>query len=119
LEDTYLFPLDRPPARVRDLLLDILQRVNSLAQRPDHYRTIRDNCMTSLVGHMNRVSETPIPFSFKLLLNGYLPELAYERGQLPQDAPLEVVKQRYAISAVARGSAVDAGFSQRIRADIH
>jgi hypothetical protein len=117
-EDTYLFPRDLPPARVRALLLDILQRVNSLARKPEHYRTVRDNCMTSLVGHMNTVYETPIPFSFKLVVNGYMPELAYERGQLPQDAPFDVVKQRYAISTAARDSSADAEFSKRIRADL-
>ncbi len=117
-EDTYLFPLDAPPARVKSLLLDILERANSLARKAEHYRTVRDNCTTALIGHVNRIYESPVPFSFKLLVNGYMPELAYERGQLPNDAPLPVVMQRYAISAVARESALDSGFSQRIRAGL-
>ncbi len=117
-EDTYLFPLDASPARVRALLLDILDRANSLARKPEHYRTIKDNCTTSLIGHVNHIHTSPVPFSFKLLMNGYMPELAYERGILPHDAPLPVVMQRYAISAVAREAALDEGFSQRIRAGL-
>lgn len=117
-EDTYLFPREMPPARIRALLLDVLERVNALARRPEHYRTIRDNCTTSLVGHLNKANEKPIPFSFKLLVNGYIPDLAYERGQLSRDVPLEDQMKRYAISAIARESPLDAGFSQRIRANL-
>jgi hypothetical protein len=61
------------------------------------------------------VADTPIRFSLKLLLNGFLPALIYDRGLLPQDAPLEDVKQRYDISAKARAVEDDADFSLAIR----
>jgi hypothetical protein len=114
-EDTYVFPSAMGPDKVRALLLDILERVNQLADRPEHYRTIRHNCMTSLLRHIDKVHERRSEFSFKMLFNGYVPELAYERGDMPTDAPLEEVLQRYAISAKARASDVDADFSTRIR----
>lgn len=114
-EDTYLFPVDYEPARIRALLLDILNSANSLAREPRHYRTIRDNCTTSLIGHINRIQDQPIPFSFKLILNGYMPEMAYERGRFASEAPFSVVKQEYAISAIAQASGVTDDFSQRIR----
>jgi hypothetical protein len=114
-DDTYLFPSSWPPEKVRALLLDILDRVNSLADRPEHYRTVRDNCMTSLLTHIDRVRGERIPFSFKLLFNGYTPQLAYERGDLPADVPFAEVMQRYAINAKARAAPVDAGYSARIR----
>jgi hypothetical protein len=117
-EDTYLFPTDAEPPAVRALLLDIIDRANSLARQPEFYRTIRDNCTTSLVHQIDRVTHRPVPFSFKLICNGYIPEMLYERGQLPHDAPIDVVKQRYAISAVARAGPVDEMFSQRIRAHL-
>ena len=114
-EDAYLFPVDYEPARIRALLLDILNSANNLAREPQHYRTIRDNCTTSLIGHINRIQDQPIPFSFKLILNGYMPEMAYERGRFSSEAPFSVVKQEYAISAIAQASGVTDDFSQRIR----
>jgi hypothetical protein len=92
-----------------------MERVNSLVSRPEFYRTVRDNCTTSLVRHFQVVADTPIRFSLNLLLNGFLPALIYDRGLLPQDAPLEKVKQRYAISAKARAARDDAEFSHAIR----
>ena len=98
-EDVYLFPSPLPPEKVRALLLDILARVNSLADRPEFYGTIKDNCTTSLVGHLNKVRDEPIPFSFDLLLNGHIPEIAWSRGKIgDRDTPFEIVKSRYAIS---------------------
>ncbi len=114
-EDTYLFPFYYEPAKIRALLLDILNKANDLAREPQHYRTIRDNCTTSLIGHINRIQDQPIPFSFKLILNGYMPEMAYERGRFSSEAPFSVVKQEYAISAIAQASGVTDDFSQRIR----
>ena len=114
-EDTYLFPVARDPAETRALLVDILRRADSLGREPEHYRTIRDNCTTSLLTHIDRAAGRRTPFSFKLLLNGYIPELAYERGRIPSDAPFDVVMQRYAISEKARTGGDGPGFSERIR----
>jgi hypothetical protein len=115
-DDTYLFPYSSMDSdQVRALLLDILDRVNRLADRAEHYRTVRDNCMTSLLGHIDRVQGDRTPFSFKLLFNGYAPQLAYEQGDLPTDAPLAEVMQRYAINARAQAAAVGADYSTRIR----
>ena len=115
-EDVYLFPSPLPPEKVRALLLDILARVNSLADRPEFYGTIKDNCTTSLVGHLNKVRDEPIPFSFDLLLNGHIPEIAWSRGKIgDRDTPFEIVKSRYAISERAQAYGDGPDYSHRIR----
>ncbi|MEE8153939.1 MAG: DUF4105 domain-containing protein [Phycisphaerales bacterium] len=118
LEDTYLFPMSMPPENRRAFLVDILNRADELGREPAYYATIKANCTTALLGHLNKVAERPVRFSFKLLLNGYIPELAYERGNLPNDAPFEEVMQRYAISAKAREGGVGPGYSEMIREGI-
>ncbi len=118
LEDTYLFPMPMPPENRRALLVDILKRADKLGREPAYYATIKNNCTTALLGHINKVAERPVRFSFKLLLNGYIPELAYERGNLPTDAPFEEVMQRYAISAKAREGGLGPGYSESIREGI-
>ena len=44
--------------------------------------------------------------------------MAYERGNLPTDAPFEEVMQRYAISEKAREAGVGPEFSELIREGI-
>lgn len=114
-ENVYLFPMHLSAEQARELFLDVLDRANELAEKPEFYRTISDNCTTALVKHVDHVRDRPIQFSLGLLLNGYIPRLAYERGDIPADAPLDVVMQRYAISAEAQSARVDRDFSQRIR----
>ncbi|MHC4381870.1 MAG: Lnb N-terminal periplasmic domain-containing protein [Planctomycetota bacterium] len=109
-EDVYMFPFTLSRDEQRALLLNVLGRANELAETPEFYRTISDNCTTALIRHLK-----PIRCSIDLLLNGYIPRLAYERGDMPTDAPLDVVMQRYAISAKARAAGVGPDFSQRIR----
>ena len=115
-EDVYLFPSPLPPEKVRALLTDILVRVNSLADTPEFYGTIKDNCTTSLVGHLNKVRDEPIRFSLDLLLNGHIPEIAWRRGKIGDgDTPFEIVKSRYATSTRAQAYGDGPGYSQRIR----
>jgi len=115
LEDTYLFPMFVSPEARRALLVDILNRADELGREPAYYGTIAHNCTTTLITHLNKVDEQPVRFSWKLLMNGFIPELAYERGKLPTDAPFEEVMQRYAISAKARETGIGSGFSASIR----
>jgi hypothetical protein len=114
-EDVYMFPSTLSREKLRELFLDVLRRANELAEKPEFYMTISDNCTTALIRHLDDVRDKPIRCSIDLLLNGYIPRLAYERGDLPTDAPLEVVMQRYAISAKAQAAGVGPDFSQRIR----
>lgn len=114
-ENAYLFPSRMSLEEIRRLLDDILARVNSLHERPEFYRTIRDNCTTSLLGHINRARNSPITFDVSLLFNGWYPERAYREGAIPQDAPFEEVMKRFAISEKARAVEVSVDFSHRIR----
>lgn len=118
LEDVYLFPSHLSVQEIRALLDDILARVNSLNEKPEFYRTLRDNCTTSLLTHLNRARRTPISFDVSLIFNGWYPERAYREGQIPNDAPFEEIMRRFAISEKARSSGVGEDFSQRIRAGL-
>lgn len=114
-EDVYMFPFPLTVEQRRALLLDVLDRANAIAARPVFYKAIADNCTTAIVRHLDDVRGRPIKCSIDLLFNGYIPRLAYERGDLPTDAPLDVVMKRYAISARAQAAGVGPDFSQRVR----
>jgi len=59
-----------------------------------------------------------LPYSWKVLLSGYTPEYAYERGRLNQSLPFEELKERSHINAAARAADQASDFSRRIRADL-
>jgi hypothetical protein len=56
-----------------------------------------------------------VAFHRKLLLNGYAPELAYERGTIPNDRPFEEIKRLHRVDLVAQEHVGDPDFSRRIR----
>ncbi len=79
-EDTYLFRLNIPVSAMRSLLLAYIEAANSLARSPRFYHTITGNC-TTLVWRMLKRILQPLPFSYRVLLSGYLPEYVYEVGR--------------------------------------
>ncbi len=115
-EETYVFPRPLPPEKVRLLLLDIVASANRLHTHPDFYRTIRDNCTTSLIRHIRKVQ--PVKLGWTEVFNGLMPRRAYEQGNIPNDAPFEDVMRRFAISAKAQACGDGPGFSTCIRAGL-
>lgn len=116
-EDTFLFRLNMPVAAMRSLLLAYIDEANSLARAPRFYHTITGNC-TTLVWRMLKKIVRPLPFSYRVLLSGYLPEYVYEVGALDPRYPIEELRRLGYISERARGADQGAGFSGDIRAGV-
>jgi len=115
-EQVYLIRSVLTPEEGRRLLLDVLERVNRLRDHPEFYRTIGNNCTTSIVSHVNAIWPGRIPFTKKILMNGYAPEIAYENRLHRTDLPFEEWKRRAHINDAARAADRDPSFSRRIRA---
>jgi hypothetical protein len=113
-EDTFLFRLKMPVAAMRSLLLAYVEEANTLARTPRFYHTISGNC-TTLVWRMLKRIVHPLPFSYRVLFSGYLPEYVYEVGALDQRYPIEALRTLGYISERARGSDQSAEFSREIR----
>ena len=62
------------------------------------------------------VNPGPIPYSWKVLLSGYAPEYAHDRGRLDRSLPFEELKRRGHINALAHAADKAPDFSRRIRA---
>ncbi|MGA2342445.1 MAG: DUF4105 domain-containing protein [Steroidobacteraceae bacterium] len=116
-EDTYLFRLNLPVPAMRSLLLAYVDEANSLARFPRFYHTITGNC-TTLVWRMLKRIVQPLPFSYRVLLSGYLPEYVYEVGALDRRYPIEELRRLGYISERARESDQSAEFSRDIRRDV-
>ena len=116
-EDVYLFKIVGPVENGRRVFLDYLRDINELRTRPRFYNTLTTNCTTMILTH-SAVNPDPIPYSWKVLLSGYAPEYAYDRGRLDRSLPFEELKRRSLINAAAQAADKAPDFSRRIRAGL-
>lgn len=113
--DVYVYRTIATPEQSRELFLDVLQRVNQLAEIPEFYDTLSNNCTTNIVGHLNRLRPGRIPYDVRVLLPGYSDALAYELGLLDTSLPFEETRRRARVTEIANRSANAPNFSSRIR----
>jgi Domain of unknown function (DUF4105) len=116
-EETFLFRLNMPVAAMRSLLLAYVEEANLLVRFPRFYHTITGNC-TTLVWRMLKRIVQPLPFSYRVLLSGYLPEYVYQVGALDRRYPIEELRALGYISERARESDESPQFSRDIRAGV-
>jgi hypothetical protein len=64
---------------------------NALVREPRFYHTITRNCTTVLYRMLKRIVRR-LPFSYRVLLSGYMPEYFYGIGYLDQRHPLEELR---------------------------
>ena len=116
-EDVYLYRMTGPIENGRRVFLDYIRDINELRARPRFYNTLTTNCTTMILAH-GSVNPDHIPYSWKVLLSGYAPEYAYERGRLIRTMPFEELKRRSRINAAAQAADKAPDFSRRIRASL-
>src|SRR5271154_6075571 len=113
-EQVYLFRLRATPAQARALLVDYLDEVNSLADHPEWYNALTQNCTTTIRGHTQHIGAAG-SLDWRMLANGHLDELLYERGQIDTSLPFAEVKLRADITDKAKAADDSPDFSAKIR----
>lgn len=116
-EDVQIYRLKAPPQAARALLLEYVVDANALSTTPEFYNSITTNCTTTIVKMMRAVGDV-VPFDWRLIVNGYLPEYAYDRGALDTRLPLADLRARAHIEARAKTAGLSAEFSRLIRIDV-
>jgi hypothetical protein len=113
-ETVQLYRLRGAPDKGRALLLDYVREINALAERPRWYNALTQNCTTTIWLHTKAVGSGP-SLDWRLLANGYLPDLAFERGTVNTSIGLEELKRRSDITVRARSAGAPEDFSKVIR----
>ena len=113
-EETHLYRLRGDRADARRLFLAYLGQINALRERPEFYNSLTTNCTTN-IWMLARVNPDHPPFSWKILVSGYLPEYLFEMGRIDSSLPFAQLQQRSIINSRARAADQAADFSQRIR----
>ncbi len=116
-EDDYLYRLRLPRPAIRSLFTAYVEQSNTLLSTPRFYNTLTVNC-TMLVYHMMRHIVGRLPFSYRVLLSGYLPEYVYSVGGLDTRFSLPELRTFGRITTRAKAADDDPQFSAAIRAGI-
>jgi hypothetical protein len=113
-EDVYVYRVRGPLANARRVFLDYVKSMNELRARPQHYNTLTTNCTTGVLLHSRVNPESP-PFSWKILLSGYVPEYLYGLGRLDRSRAFPELQRISRVNERANAAGRDPAFSQRIR----
>jgi len=113
-EHTFLYRIRMPPEQARAILLEYLTEVNYLAEHPRWYNALTHNCTTTIRRHAQQVTAGR-PWDWRILANGRLDEMGYERGQIDTSLPFPELKVQSDITARAKAADAALDFSSRIR----
>ena len=112
-EETYLYQSRMTPDQIRTFFLAYVQRLNQLRDRAEWYNALTENCSTAI--RTQRAAHDRAPWDWRMLANGHLDELLYERGTITTNLPFAELKQRSHINGRAQAAGQEPDFSQLIR----
>ncbi len=113
-EEVYLYRMKTSVSRARALLVNYLETMNRLASAPRWYNALRHNCTTVIRQHAEHVADQK-PFNWRIIVNGYIDQLGYERGTVDTSLPFEELRRRSDITEKAKAAGVSPDFSRKIR----
>ena len=113
-EQIQLYRLRTPPERTRALLAEYMKQANDLAAHPRFYNTLTTNCTTTIFNMMRAVTAS-IPFDWRVIVTGHLPDYLYDHGAVDTSIPLEELRQRADVTSRVGAGLSEMEFSSRIR----
>jgi hypothetical protein len=113
-EQVSLYRLAVPPAAARRLLVSYLQTADGLAHKAKWYNAFSHNCTTTIRVHVLQIGVAQ-PWDWRILVNGYLPDMFYERKTINTELPLPEMLAASDVTARAKTAAGTPEFSARIR----
>jgi len=99
---------------IKRLFMEYIKNINALHKAPAFYNTLLTNC-TSVIWLNSRVNPGHLPFSWKILMSGYVPEYLYESGRLDQSLSLSDLKDKAYVNPLVEKQAISSSFSSTIR----
>lgn len=113
-EPMHLYHAKFTRERALDSFIESVEALNQLAEKPMFYNIVYSNCTTSL--WTQKAADRRSAFDYRILINGRLDELIYERGGLVDGGlPFSVLRKRTLITEKAQAAQEDPEFSRAIR----
>jgi hypothetical protein len=116
-DDVLMYPLRATPEQVQAVFVGMMRRANQIAERPEFYNTLTNNCTTAIFQHFHVLTKRPFSLSDpRIVLPGLSDQLVYELGLIDTTASFEETKRRANVSGLARQQRENPDYSQAIRA---
>jgi hypothetical protein len=116
-ESVFLYRISSTPEKIRRLLLTYLEKINELADQPEFYHLLSNNCTVNIAAHAKAIGRTD-RFDIRYLLNGLIDQYLYGVGAIDTTLPFPDLRERSSINAAALAAADAPLFSERIRANL-
>jgi len=112
-ENVYLYRLHVRQSTVMLRFMEYLDAMNRLESNPRFYDTLTGNCTTAIRAQITTSERNS--WDWRILANGKLDELFFERDMLSKELPFDELKERSLINPVAKAHVGVDGFSEKIR----
>ena len=117
-EHVYRYRVKAPIEAGKRLFMRYIDHINELNKKPAFYNSLLHNCTTTIWLNSREVNPDNIPFSWKILLSGYVPEYLYETDRLDQQLPFIELKDQAYVNPLVKGSEISPLFSSTIRPQV-
>ena len=113
--DSFIYKLHYPPEVMRDRFLEYVNTINQLHGHPRFYNVLTANCTTSVRAQIKPVDR--LPFDWRMVANGYMDKMLYDRGIIVSQLPFAELKKRSNIMQAGKAADLAPDYSERIRQD--
>jgi hypothetical protein len=118
-EEVFLYRIRATPEAARRLFRIYLDRVNELADLPEWYHLLKNNCTNNIIRNASRAAGAErARFDYRYLLNGLIDRYVYGAGVVDTSLDFEELRSRSHINDAARAAGDAEDFSARIRAPL-
>lgn len=116
-EDVYMYSVSMPKPAMKALFMSYVQQGNALREHPRFYNTLTANCTTIVYDMVTRIVNG-LPWDWRILASGYLPDYVFAQGALAKGHSLDELRQLGHINARALSQQEGEDYSQLIRRDV-
>jgi hypothetical protein len=117
-EEVFLYRIRTTPEAVRQLFLIYLERINHLAEQPEWYHLLSNNCTLNIIRYSRAAGGQHRRFEIRHLLNGLIDRYVYGLGIVDTSLGFEELRRRSHINEAARAAGDAEDFSAKIRASL-
>ena len=114
-DETWIMPIHAGVPATRAFLVDMLERMNELRDRPAWYNTLTSSCATNLARHYERINDVRLPPDHRVIMPGLSQPLIEQLGMLPPGEDAATARVRYHVNPHAGGLPLDEHFSVALR----
>ncbi len=112
-QDVYLYRINAEEWEMQLFFMEYVEQVNALIEQPRWYHGFSTNCTTSIYAQR----EGQMTWDWRLLFNGKLDQMLYDRERLDQGVPFETLKQQSWVNEIANRAPLES-FGNFIRGEL-